>query len=79
MGNDQFIDKYGFSYDRNNELVLFQYVCIQLSIFFDNQPNFREDKFWKSKIREWKKNFIKTVSFTKLLKNFLSDNAIIIS
>lgn len=65
-GTDQFVDKYGFKYEKNNEKALLQYVCQQLSIFFDNQPCFFEDKYWRDKIRQWRKSFFLTVSIIQL-------------
>ncbi len=69
MGSNHFIDKYGFKYNKNNEAILFQYLCQQLSIFFDNQPNFREDKFWQSKIKEWRIKFVKTNEVKQIVRN----------
>jgi hypothetical protein len=63
VGNGLFIDKYGFKYDKSNEAIVFQYLCEQLAGFFDNQPNLREDKFWRSLIKEWRVKFVKTVKY----------------
>lgn len=62
VGEGTFVDKYGFKYDKSNESNLFHYVCHQLNMFFDNHLNHVEEKFWKNKIKEWRTNFVITVS-----------------
>lgn len=71
IGDGTFVDKYGFKYDKNNESNLFHYVCQQLNMFFDNQANYLEEKVWKNRIKEWKSNFVVTVSiaFLKFICN----------
>lgn len=61
VGDGTFVDKYGFKYNKSNESNVFHYVCHQLNMFFDNHLNHVEEKFWKTKLKEWKNGFVLTV------------------
>ena len=57
-----FIDKYGFKYNKKNDIDLMHFVCIQLNIFYSGQHvNDLADQTLKMNIKDWKINFTITV------------------